>query len=640
MSPHKLLCALALTFPLLFALGEAAAQEPSETLRGSARAIATDLEEWDLVGARAKLARFGEANPGELADALRARLSFEEGDYAKAVALFDKLGDGSQLAEVARAALAITRGYDVRKSEHFSIHFPPGKDALLAPYALDTLERERAALGRILGHVPPEVVRVEILNDAEALSKVSTLSIEAIKTTGTIAICKFSRLMVTSPKALVRGYEWLDTLAHEYVHLVLSQQSRNRVPIWIHEGIAKYLESAWRSAPGDSLAPSSAWQLSRATQQNRLIPFERMHPSIALLPSQEEASLAYAEAYSAIEYLFQSGLDAKARGDMKATEANGKARLASLLSALARGEGPERAMGAAVGGTFEQFERGWRAHLTRRPIPKEAIPFGPEKLLFTEDEARSKAKRRAGEREVGQDLRFGDFLEIEDPKARRFAHLGELLRQRGRNGAAAEEYSKAFALVGSRSPTLSNRYAQALTAQQRGGEAKSVLEASRVPYPSYPRTNQALGDLYLAEGRLDDAERAFLAVIAVDPFDPLPHAALAAIYKKRGDDFRAEREARALALAQSAESPLPDAGALLELTSRPLARVYVDGTDTGRTTPTRLTLPAGAHILRLVNEERALKHEEKLTLHAGEERALSLELGAKEGERDGGEEGR
>ena len=49
--------------------------------------------------------------------------------------------------------------------------------------------------------------------------------------------------MVTSPKAVVRGYDWLDTLAHEYVHFVVGNASKNTVPIWMHEGLAKYLES-------------------------------------------------------------------------------------------------------------------------------------------------------------------------------------------------------------------------------------------------------------------------------------------------------------------------------------------------------------------------------------------------------------
>src|SRR5439155_1682145 len=74
------------------------------------------------------------------------------------------------------------------------------------------------------------------------LAKVSTLTLKEIETSGTIALCKFNRLMIVSPRALVRGYPWLDTLAHEFTHFVVSRASHNTVPIWFHEGLAKFEE--------------------------------------------------------------------------------------------------------------------------------------------------------------------------------------------------------------------------------------------------------------------------------------------------------------------------------------------------------------------------------------------------------------
>jgi hypothetical protein len=121
------------------------------------------------------------------------------------------------------------------ESEHFVFLYPKGKDAVLAPYALEALEAQRAALEKDLGHAPPGKVRVEVVNDAAELARVSTLSQKEIDQTGTIAICKFNKLMVTSPKALLRGYDWLDTLAHEYTHLVVTQTGHNSVPIWLQE---------------------------------------------------------------------------------------------------------------------------------------------------------------------------------------------------------------------------------------------------------------------------------------------------------------------------------------------------------------------------------------------------------------------
>lgn len=141
------------------------------------------------------------------------------------------------------------------ESEHFIFLYPPGKDAVLAPWALEALEAQRAALLEDLGYAPPGKVRIELVNDASELARASTLSKKEIDATGTIAICKFNKLIVTSPKAVLKGYDWLDTLAHEYTHLVVTQKGHNSVPIWLQEALAKYLESRWRGRAGQALPP-------------------------------------------------------------------------------------------------------------------------------------------------------------------------------------------------------------------------------------------------------------------------------------------------------------------------------------------------------------------------------------------------
>ena len=88
--------------------------------------------------------------------------------------------------------------------------------------AIDTLKAATEALEKELGVRMVSPVRLEIYPDADSLARVSTLSVQAIRTTGTIALCKWGRLMIASPRALMHGYPWLDTVAHEYVHLLLT----------------------------------------------------------------------------------------------------------------------------------------------------------------------------------------------------------------------------------------------------------------------------------------------------------------------------------------------------------------------------------------------------------------------------------
>lgn len=600
-------CAAAVALVALAALTAPAAGE--ESLRGVLKAGYEALDAWDTRGAHQAAEALAARAPDEAAvRELTARVRFEEGDYAAAVAIVDGLGAHADrdFAALARATLKETKSYVSRESDHFVLAYRDGKDAVLAPYALETLEKQRAALAHELRYAPPGKTRVEVLEDAKALARVSPLTLDAIKTSGTIALCKYDKLMITSPKALVRGYEWQDTLAHEYTHLVVSKMSRNTVPIWLHEGLAKFLESSWRGAPGLGLSPASAGLLAEALKKSKLIPFERMHPSMALLPSQEDAALAFAEVFTAIEYLYGRG---------------GSALLVKIVDRLKAGESYDAAVGKALGSTFGRFQSEWMAYLAKRDFPRETLPLSAEKLKFRED---TPGKQVPKDKEKGnEELRFGDFLEIQDPAARKLAHLGELLRERNRTAGAIEEFGKAYARVGNRSPALSNRYAQALLKVGDLARAEQILVASLKPYPSVARTHQNLADIYLATQRWSDGERSLLEVIGIDPFDPLPHAGLLKIYSMRKDDARLLREQTALEILAGKKQPPPSTG-VLSVRSHPFARVFLDNVDTGQTTPARLQVPPGSHIVKLVNEERGFSREESVEVDAGQEKTVEV----------------
>ncbi|HEX4803965.1 MAG TPA: hypothetical protein VFV14_10650, partial [Myxococcaceae bacterium] len=118
----------------------------------------------------------------------QGRIAFEEGRYAEAEQLFTSAGlddkPGSYL-RLAKDTKKITEGFQRAESEHFVFFYPKGKDEILAPYALETLESIRQALSEDLSFAPSEKVRVEVVNDARELSKVSTLTYKQIITTGT-----------------------------------------------------------------------------------------------------------------------------------------------------------------------------------------------------------------------------------------------------------------------------------------------------------------------------------------------------------------------------------------------------------------------------------------------------------------------
>ena len=475
------------------------------------------LDDEDVPAARALIEPALKERPDDRAVLTVAGLvRFYEQRYDDAIALLEKGGfptGSTNYLALARAARDVTRTHEYVEGEHFIVSYPRGKDEVLVPYVLEALEAQRRALQEDLGWAPPGKVTIEFLNDTRELALVSTLTEEEIKTSGTIALCKFNKLMVVSPKALVKGYDWLDTAAHEYTHYVVTARTRNNTPVWLHEGIAKYSETRWRGSGGE-LSALAAGQLRRALERNHLVTFEQMHPSMAKLPSQEMAALAFAEVMVAVEYLQSKG---------------GRQLMNRVLDLIAQGATAEKAVAQALGVSFDAFLADWKRYMAARPLP-EGGDAGVEKLRFKGD------PKHGGT--------HSEWSAIPDAQARGFARLGEILRERGRWSAARIEYAKAIARVGKGVPVLSDKFAIAAIMSGRDDEAQSALLEAVRRHPRYAALHLHLARIHLKQKDWAQAKDQLLLANAVDPFDPEIHAGLAAVHEAQGDAGAASREKR------------------------------------------------------------------------------------------------
>jgi len=513
-----------------------------------AEKIETDLEAWDIEGARRGLDNLlHEDRTSALAAFLQGRVLFEQGEYDAAAKSFDEaVRRGAPAGEVdthlrlARATAEEVKNDEVHESAHFVVRTRPGKDALLVPYALEGLEKAYAALTKDLGVSPPAKIRVEVYETAQALARVSPLTVAEIKASGTIALCKYNRLMITSPRALLRGYAWLDTLSHEFTHYLVTQKGRNSVPIWLQEGLAKFLETRWRGAPGLAVDEMSLVLLHKAAKENKLIPFAAMHPSIAKLPTQEAAALAFAEVEAAIRMLYLHG---------------GQQALTELVAAMAAGARDEKAVSLAYGKSFPQFEKDWRESLKelRKDPPLQAPgagrPLERKALVFKED-AKGAAKaggEMPGERPV-------------DPEAKRSVRLGEIFYARRRWAAAAQEYGKARSRMPREIPQIARRYAFAEVQLGHLGEAEAALASAAQRDPQDEAVQALYAHVLQKRGQPQKAKAALDAGIAVDPFDPELHDVYVRVAKDLKDQALASREENALAVALGRKTKAAGAG--------------------------------------------------------------------------------
>ncbi len=488
-------------FAALVALASTAAHVPADK---ATKADMLDLLEGALaagegVPAQALLARYiAEYGRSPRAVELEVLTSYYVGDYESAAEGIAALradprspADLGDFADVIVDTYETTKDYETFRLENIEVRYSPGDDEILVAYAIDTLKAAAEALEAELGVEMVSPVRLEIYPDAESLARVSTLSVEAIRTTGTIALCKWGRLMIASPRTLMHGYAWLDTIAHEYVHLLLTKATLDRAPVWLQEGIAKFLETRWRrvdaALPHD---PASRQLLHDAAAAEELLDFEQLHPSVALLPTQKAAALAFAQVSSFIAAFY--------------SEYGGQG-LRALLARVADGQDARKAAARVAGVSWSALEKRWRASLGG----EQGAP--PARLL---------PRYLAGEA-TEQDEIAGVELE----RARKFVRLGDLLWTRSRPAAASVEYGKAHRAAPG-DPVVASRYARSAIAGGRPEDAVAPLMQTLERYPTHAPALSSLATAQFRMSRFGAAKDAASRAIALNPFDPQPHCIL------------------------------------------------------------------------------------------------------------------
>ncbi len=538
---------------------------------------------------------------------LAGRIEHARGEHLAALALVRAaadagLAEAAQFLPMVEHTAAYAAQFRTYETPHFSIRYL-NKDEIVATYAAPVLEAAYANIGGDLELLPAErgeKIAVEIYPDARGLSGATGLSLREIETTGTIAVCKYHRLMVTSPLATTNGYSWGDTLAHEFTHLVISKKSRNTIPIWMHEGIAKYYESRWKGAAGLDLGPYSENLLADATRSGKFITFKQMHPSMAKLPSQKDAALAFAQVFTVIEFL---------------REKYGPKAIAQVLEHAGQGLPLNVALQASFGLSMDGVENAWKRYVRKRQF--RLVPgAAPERIQLASDEKQAQQEK--------------PLEQIANRDAHGFSRLGELLQRDGRDHAAIIEYEKAFAIAGVKHITLVTRLAKAYQAVGRERDAVRVLEQALPAHPEDADAHLVAGRLELARGASKNARQHFEQVKLQNPFNPEVHLAFAKLFESEGKADEAARSKRFAELAvkprptRTYELPPARAGAgALNIVAPRWGRVRVDGADLA-TPAWNLALEPGTHTITYKRADGSTG-ESSVSVSAGPAKLVTLQ---------------
>jgi len=443
-------------------------------------ALSDAITEMDVLRAR-RLAEEYQHGPLSVAESHRlgverARLGLYVGDCDAAEAILATLPPEQEqvvgLLDLARrcaGAVAASRVVeDVPRG--IWVRLQDADDEPLVPYLLDVAEQARDAVRVDLGVELPRPLRIDVVRDLFSLSAVSGLPLEAAETTGTVAVARWGRVTLLSPRASRHGYPWEDTLAHELVHLGLSRATRDFAPLWLQEGVAKRQEQRWRPPRPFDDSGEHDGVAERALATGRSVGVDNLGPSIAMLPSADAAAIAFSEVTSFINYwIAQNGrgafrlmlADLKGLEDREPDAALRSITGYGLQAWIGRWQDYLRGLAPSAPAPEQQPEKPSSAALDMRGVRLGDLLFRGQhyvaaarrfEQLLTASPAAAALRFRAAEAELGahhDELareRLGQLAQLEGPHAGWFALQGRFDAEAGRAEPAGEALRMATSL--------------------------------------------------------------------------------------------------------------------------------------------------------------------------------------------------
>ncbi|HXX74087.1 MAG TPA: hypothetical protein VEI50_03055 [Nitrospiraceae bacterium] len=224
-----------------------------------------------------------------------------------------------------------------RESTHFTVKYDGDADQDTWTAVLEILEDAYREIGQRLNHFPSKPI-VVVLHAAESFQTATGSPAWADGLYDPV----LGRIQVPTQGALT-DQAWLRrVLRHEFVHALLHDQfglNATAIPTWLNEGLAMTLSA-------------DRWEdIDQLRRQNfTAIPLTMLEGTWGGLP-QDAASVAYLEAYSAVQYMI---------------DRYGMHRVHELLSHLKAKQALPAAMQSQLSLSYEQFQARWMEHLHER----------------------------------------------------------------------------------------------------------------------------------------------------------------------------------------------------------------------------------------------------------------------------------
>ena len=235
----------------------------------------------------------------------------------------------------AQTAYARTVDWRVTRAEHFIIYYA-SRHEQIAGRAKSIAEKSYAHLSRKLGFAPGGIIPIYLYPDRISFSEAegidSTDSIVGTAQTRTLRI----KIDASGTFADIKG-----VIPHELVHVFIFRKlhgNSTTLPMWMHEGLAKYFAEDWTGADAELLAD--------AASGGGVLPLTEITDSFPA--DKRKRSIAYVQSYSAVKHM---------------VDRYGPETVTNLLTEIEHYRSFRTAMLYSVGLYPDKFEEDWRQYL-------------------------------------------------------------------------------------------------------------------------------------------------------------------------------------------------------------------------------------------------------------------------------------
>jgi Peptidase MA superfamily/Tetratricopeptide repeat len=241
-------------------------------------------------GALAALRKAIELDPDfPEAQAMLGQIAYERGDTDLAIRSMEKAATlrprdrtMSELLDRWRRESSVHGSYLEKPSEHFRILYEGGTQQSIGDRVARVLEQEYSRVGKALNSFPSEPVTVILYTNREFHDITRSPSWATGSYDGRIRVAVGG---VVSSRDLDR------VVTHELVHAFVASAAPRRVPAWLNEGLATYLE-----------ASDVRWASDVVRRASAIVPLESLTHGFTAFDEQA-AHVAYAESAIAAEIL-------------------------------------------------------------------------------------------------------------------------------------------------------------------------------------------------------------------------------------------------------------------------------------------------------------------------------------------------